>query len=280
MKTKMKFLLISVLFFSLVLSGCVSPSQPEEPSSDVGISDVERPDASSASFIEGEDISGNGNETEDISVPDVKYGAENGSSLIYSVTLFPANVTSGATINISVEAASEVEAVEVAGEDVRLVNSNGTWKGSVSASSNIGDYTLGIIARDGSGNSAEASVPYRVLLLEGGADITVFSRANNVTAGGEVLVNIRVKNTQNVDDIFRIYLDTGSSEVPESSKAEPSWFEWTEKTLEIRAGKDVSIPLNIRVSEGVGPGYRFFSAKVVSETSEVRGFDTGYLLVS
>ncbi|WP_440956235.1 COG1470 family protein [Methanosarcina sp. Mfa9] len=280
MKTKMKFLLISVLVFSLVLSGCVSPSQPEEPSSDVGISDVEGPDASSVSFIEGEDISGNGDGTEDSSLPDVKSRAEYVSSLIYSVTLFPTNATSGAIINISVEAAPEVEAVEIAGEDAGLVNDNGTWKGSIIAPSEAGAYALEITARDGSGGCAEASVPYRVLLLEGGADITVFPRANNVTAGEEVLVNIKVKNTQNIDDVFSVYLDTGSSEVPEGSQAEPGWFEWTEKTVELRTGQDVSLPLSIRVSEGISPGYRLFSAKVVSETSKVQGFDTGYLLVS
>lgn len=277
MKTKMKFLLISVLVFSLVLSGCVSPSQPEEPSSDVGISDVEGPDASSVSFIEGEDISGNGDGTEDNSLPDVKSRAEYVSSLIYSVTLFPTNATSGAIINISVEAAPEVEAVEIAGEDAGLVNDNGTWKGSIIAPSEAGAYALEITARDGSGGCAEASVPYRVLLLEGGADITVFPRANNVTAGEEVLVNIKVKNTQNIDDVFRVYLDATSSEVPAGSQAEPGWFEWTEKTVELRTGQDVSIPLSVNVPEGATSGYRLFSAKVVSETSKVQGFDTGYL---
>lgn len=280
MKAKAKFLLISVLFFSLVLSGCVSPSQPEESAAAGAESEPGQQGASSGSFAEGEGVSESMPDAGDSSVPDINSESGETSSLIRSVTLFPANAMPGASINVSVEAASGVEKVEIAGEDVGLVNENGIWKGSIIAPSEAGAYVLEITAGDGSGGCAEASVPYRVLLLEGGADITVFPRANNVTAGEEILVNIRVKNTQNVDDIFRVYLDATGSEVPAGSQAEPDWFEWSEKTVELRAGQDVSLPLNIRISEGISPGYRLFSAKVVSETSEVQGFDTGYLLVS
>ncbi len=280
MNAKAKFLLISVLFFSLVLSGCVSPSQPEESAAAGAESEPGQQGASSGSFDEGDSVSESMPDAGDSSVPDINSGSGENFSLIRSVTLFPANTTPGASINVSVEAASGVETVEVAGEDIGLVNENGTWKGSIIAPSEAGAYVLEITARDGSGGCAEASVPYRVLLLEGGADITVFPRVNNVTAGEEILVNIRVKNTQNIDDIFRVYLDASSSEVPEGSQAEPDWFEWSEKTVELRAGQDVSLPLNIRIPGGISPGYRLFSAKVVSETSEVQGFDTGYLLVS
>ena len=275
MKTKAKFLLISVLFFSLVLSGCVSPSQPEESAAAGAESEPGQQGASSGSFAEGEGVSERMLEAGDSSVPDINSGSGETFSLIRSVTLFPANATPGACINVSVEAVSGVETVEIAGEDVGLVNENGTWKGSIIAPLEAGAYALEITARDGSRGSAKTSVPYKVLLLEGGVDITVSPRANNVTAGEEVLVNIRVKNTQNIDDVFRVYLDV--SKVPAASQAEPGWFEWTEKTVELRTGQDVSIPLSVNVPEGATSGYRLFSAKVVSETSKVQGFDTGYL---
>ncbi len=267
MNTKVKFLLISVLFFSLVISGCVSPSQPEESSSDAAQSEAGQSNDSLTSI----DSSG---EEEAGAVPDLKSGPDS-ASLIRSVTLFPANATAGASIDISVETAPEVEEVDANEVDVLFANNNGTWEGSISAPSDIGNYVLEITARDAAGKSADVSVPYSVLLLEGGANIAVSPRANNVTAGEEVLLNIKVKNTQNIDDVFRVSLD--ASGVPAGSQADIEWFEWTEKTVELRAGQEVSFPLSVQVPEGVTSGYKLFRARMVSETSPIQSLDTGYL---
>ncbi|MFY1110640.1 MAG: metallophosphoesterase [Methanosarcinaceae archaeon] len=195
-----------------------------------------------------------------------------------SFVLFPANTTAGATIDIEVNATDNVGVTEVTAGDTWLTEVDGVWQGSITAPSSVGDYSLLIKASDAAGNTAETSVPYHVVLVEGGADITVSPRASSVVAGNNVSVGIKVKNTQNVDDIFNIRINLDG--VPESYWADLSGFGWTETDVKLRAGEERTFPLEVEVSAGTSAGYRLFKANVDSETSAVYGFDTGYLIVS
>ena len=198
--------------------------------------------------------------------------------VIESVVLFPANTTAGSTIEIKVSATDDVEVIEVKAGDIQLINTDGIWKGSITAPSSPGDYSLQITAKDAAGNTVETSVPYHVVQLSGGANIAVSPRSSSVTAGNTVSLSIKVKNTQNIDDTFKVHLSV--SELPASYQAGLSWFNWTEKVVTLKAGEEILVPVEIAVPEGTAAGRKLFRANVNSETSSITGFDTGYLAIS
>ncbi|WP_156161174.1 DUF3344 domain-containing protein, partial [Methanosarcina sp. 2.H.T.1A.6] len=198
--------------------------------------------------------------------------------VIESVVLFPANTTAGATINFSVNATDNVEVTKVTAGEVQLNNTDGIWKGSITAPSALGDYSLQITAKDAAGNTANTSVPYRVVQLSGGANIAASPRASSVAAGNNVSLTIKVKNTQNIDDTFIVKISV--SELPVSYQADLFWFDWTEKSVTLKAGEEVLIPVKVTVPEETAAGRKFFRANVKSETSSISGFDTGYLVIA
>ncbi|MHB8103488.1 MAG: hypothetical protein ACYDEF_15280 [Methanosarcina sp.] len=65
-------------------------------------------------------------------------------------------------------------------------------------------YSLSINASDAVGNIAETSVPYRVVLLQGGPNIAVSPRSSSAVAGNTIPLSIKVKNIQNTDDTFKV----------------------------------------------------------------------------
>jgi outer membrane protein assembly factor BamB len=199
--------------------------------------------------------------------------------VIDSADMFPANTTAGSTINISVNATDNVELVEVTAGNVALVkDSDGIWKGSITALSSVGSYSLSIKAKDAAGNTAESSVPYRVLQRSGGASIAASPKSSNVAAGSNVSLNIKVKNTQNIDDTFKVRISV--SELPAAYQANLSWFNWTEKLVTLKAGQEFLIPIKVNVPDGTAAGRKLFRANVNSETSTLTGFDTGYLVIA
>jgi len=197
--------------------------------------------------------------------------------VIESVTLYPANTTPGATIDISMSASDNIEVVEVTADGNPLINSNGVWEGRIIAPSSLGEYALLITARDVAGNTADTSAPYRVVLREGGASISVVPGANNVIAGDTVSFNIKVKNTQNIDDVFRVHINV--SELPSAYQADIIWFEWTEEVINVRSGEEVIVPMSVTIPSGVS-GFKAFRAKANSIVSTTYAFGTGYLIIS
>ncbi len=195
-----------------------------------------------------------------------------------SVVLFPANTTAGSTIDIEVNATDNVGVAQITAGDTQLTKTDGIWQGSITAPSSIGEYSLSITASDAAGNTAETSAPYHVVLLEGGADIAVSPRASSVVAGNNVSVGIKVKNTQNIDDIFKVRINIDG--VPDSYCTDLSCFGWTETDVQLRAGEERIFPLEVAVTAGTAAGYKLFRANVDSESSSIYGFDTGYLIVS
>ncbi|MDQ1255380.1 MAG: hypothetical protein QG646_4666, partial [Euryarchaeota archaeon] len=199
--------------------------------------------------------------------------------VIDSAVLFPANTTAGSKINIAVNATDNKEVTEVTAGNITLVkDSDGVWQGSITAPSSVGSYSLSIKAKDTAGNTAESSVPYRVLQRSGGANIAASPRSSSVAAGGNVSLAIKVKNTQNIDDTFKVRVSV--SELPSAYQANTSWFDWTEKTVTLKAGQEVLIPIKVNVPEGTAAGRKLFRAYVNSETAALTGYDTGYLVIS
>jgi hypothetical protein len=197
--------------------------------------------------------------------------------VIGSVVLFPANTTAGATISLSINATDDIDVTEVTASDTLLTKTDGFWQGSITAPSSVGGYSLSIKAKDAAGNTAETSMPYRVVQLEGGASISVSPRYSNVTAGSTVPLTIKVKNTQNIDDSFKVNISVG--ELPASYQANLTWFDWTEQNIKLRAGEEVLLPIKVNGSAGTATGRKLFRANVMSDTSSITGLDTGYLTV-
>ncbi len=198
--------------------------------------------------------------------------------VINSVNLFPASTIPGTTIHVNVDAMDELEVIKVDAGDVSLVKKDGIWQGSITAPNELGDYSLSIIARDAVGNTAETSVPYHVVRVEGGASISVSPRFSRVSAGNDVSLTIKVKNTQNIDDIFNVRINTDG--LPESYSANLAGFSWTENEVKLRAGEEKVFPLEVNVPAGAPRGFKLFRTNVDSETTSIYGTSVGYLLVS
>lgn len=197
--------------------------------------------------------------------------------VIESVVLFPANTIAGSTINVTVTAKDNIDVTGVTAGDIQLAKTEGIWQGSITAPSSVGDYSLLITAKDAAGNTAETSAPYHVVLLSGGANIAVSPRSSSVVAGNNLPLNIKVKNTQNIDDTFTVRISV--SELPALYQANLTWFDWTDQNVKLRAGEEVTIPIKVNIPAGTAPGYKLFRANIKSETSVITGFDTGYLMV-
>jgi len=208
---------------------------------------------------------------EDVSVPT--------PLTIESVSLYPANTTPGATMEIIVDVVGGADGIEVAVDGVSLSEIDGVWKGSITAPAVLGEHTVLITATDNTGSLASSSVLCNVRSLLGSADVSISPRSSSVAAGDIVTLEVRVKNNENIDEIFNLDLDMNVDGVPPSYCAESSWFGWQEKEVRLRAGEEIIIPLEVEIPGDVS-SYRFFCIKFSSAVSPVYGFDTGYFIVS
>ena len=197
--------------------------------------------------------------------------------VIQSVVLFPANTTAGSKINISANVMDNIGVVGVTAGDIQFTKTDGIWNGSIIAPSSVGSYSLSINASDAAGNIAETSVPYRVVLLQGGPNIAVSPRSSSVVRGNNTTLAVKVKNIQNIDDTFKVRFSV--SELPASYQANLTWFNWTEQNVNLRAGQEVIIPMKVNVPAETAKGSKLFRANVKAEISKLTGFDTGYLTV-
>ncbi|MDI9395494.1 MAG: hypothetical protein QM426_08815 [Euryarchaeota archaeon] len=148
----------------------------------------------------------------------------------------------------------------------------------ITAPALVGSYSLSINSTDAAENTANTSVPDPVVQISGGANIAVSPRASSVEAGKTVDLNIKVKNTQNIDDTFEVKISV--NELPASYQADLSWFEWTEKTITLKSGEEVLLPVKVTVPGDALAERKLFRANVKSETSSISGFDTGYLTIT
>ena len=198
--------------------------------------------------------------------------------VIESASLYPANTTPGSTIKLEVDVTGGTGVTEVSANGILLEEINGVWRGSVTASSAIGEHTILVIASDAAGNTAKTSMLYNVFSREGDVYVSVSSEENNIKPDNIASLNLKIKNNQNIDDIFKILINL--YDPSESLPADFSWFEWAEKEVKLEAGEECTFLIEVEVPADTAPGCWFFKVNVDSETSEVCGFDKGHLIVS
>ena len=198
--------------------------------------------------------------------------------VIESVVLFPANTTAGSKIDISANVTDNIGVAEVTAGDVQMMSIDGSWQGNITAPSSRGKYSLSIKADDAAGNTVNTSVPYSVVRRQGGVNVAVLPTASKVVAGKNTTLAVKVKNTQNIDDTFKVRI--GINGLPAFYRAGAPWFNWTEKTVTLRAKQEVLIPIEVTVPAGTVTGHKLFKVNVNSEKFSVHGSDTAYLVIS
>lgn len=196
---------------------------------------------------------------------------------IESATLDAYTVPSDSTIHITVEATDNIGVTSVTADGIDLTETENTWQGDITTPTTPGDYTITIHAEDAQGNFDETTVDYSVVTPQGGLGVAVLPRMSPVTAGSTVNLEIKVVSTENFDDTIHVYLSTDG--LPEPYKADLSWLNWTEADVEIPAGGEVVIPLEVNIP-GDASGYKMFRANGESTKWTATGFDTGILFVS
>ncbi|HWQ49211.1 MAG TPA: hypothetical protein VN414_09750, partial [Methanosarcina sp.] len=196
---------------------------------------------------------------------------------IQLVTLFPANTTAGSKIDISANIKDNAGVTKVMAGDAQLISIGGSWQGNITAPSSPGKYSLSIKANDAAGNTVDTSIPYNVVRRQGGVKVEVLPKVSKVVAGKSTTVIVKVKNTQNIDDTFKVRVNVNG--LPAFYRADTSWFNWAEKTVNLRAKQEILIPIEVKVPSGTVTILKVFRTNVNSEKFSVHGSDNGYLVI-
>jgi len=159
---------------------------------------------------------------------------------------------------------------EVTADGSHLTYSDGLWQGSITAASSAGSYTVNIRAKDAANNVAESTAAYTVVAPTGGLGVGISPMSTTVTAPATINYNIRIKSTENIDDIIRVYV---SMDGLSSSYHMPlTWFNWTEKTVKLSAGSETVIPLTLNIpSDAAGKKAFRIKAESILWTSKAQG---------
>ncbi len=203
--------------------------------------------------------------------------ADTAPPVIESVTLYPANTTAGSTINISVKASDNVGVAEVTANGTPLTNISGLWKGSITAASSVGSYTVTVRANDSAGNSAERTANYSVVIPVGGLGTAILPKTSSAVAGSIKPLNIKVKSTENIDDVLHVYLTLEG--IPASYQANLTWFNWTDMTVQVPAKGEILLPIEVAIPAGTS-GYKSFGVKVESIKWNSKAKDYGAIMVT
>jgi uncharacterized membrane protein len=196
------------------------------------------------------------------------------------VNIFPSTTVAGSTIHVTVSAADNVGVDSVTVDDNPLTKTGDIWEGDITVPSDAspGDYEINIHAEDAAENAVESTISYTVIALrEGGASASVVPRSSIATPDSIVHLVIKVRNTENVDDTFLVHINV--SDLPASYQADLTWFNWTEKEVQVRSGEEVELPIEVAIPSDAS-GYKAFRAKVNSLTWKPYAYDTGYIKVT
>jgi hypothetical protein len=196
---------------------------------------------------------------------------------IESVTLDAYTTIPDATIHVTVEAIDNVGVTSVTANGAALVETGSTWEGDITAPSDTGDYTLTIIAEDAAENVAETAVDYSVVIPTGGLGMAILPKISSAPAGSTLPLDIKIVSTENFDDILHVYLSTDG--IPPAYQADLSWFNWTDTTVQIPAGQEIVLPVEVDIPDGIA-GYKSFGVKAESTKWSSDAQDYGAVLVT
>ncbi|AKB37032.1 hypothetical protein MSSAC_2442 [Methanosarcina siciliae C2J] len=197
--------------------------------------------------------------------------------VIHSFSSYPVNTTGDSVINVTVDVTDNIGVVNVTVDDVQLTKNGDLWEGSIQAPSDAGEYSIPVVALDAAGNKAESSLPCNVLIREGSVSFSMNPIMTFAAKGTTVPFEITILNGQNVDDTLKIQIDNDT--VPTSSSIDPSWYSWTEKDVNLRAGEEITLLLEVEVPENA-TGFRFFVVSMDSTLYPTSRAGFGCLLIN
>ncbi|WP_187151728.1 lectin like domain-containing protein [Methanosarcina siciliae] len=197
--------------------------------------------------------------------------------VIHSFSSYPVNTTEDSVINVTVNVTDNIGVVNVTVDDVQLTKNGDLWEGSIQAPSDAGEYSIPVVALDAAGNKAESSLPCNVLIREGSVSFSMNPIMTFAAKGTTVPFEITILNGQNVDDTLKIQIDNDT--VPTSSSIDPSWYSWTEKDVNLRAGEEITLLLEVEVPENA-TGFRFFVVSMDSTLYPTNRAGFGCLLIN
>jgi hypothetical protein len=227
------------------------------------------------------DISGNVNETWVNSTVTTlaELASDTEKPVIQSVVLYPANTTTGSTINVTVTATDNIDVTGVTAGDIQLAKTDGLWQGSVTVPSSVGDYSLLITAKDATGNTAETTANYKVVTPTGSLGVGIAPKTTTAPTSGKTIdYTVKIKSIQNFDDIVRVNVTMDG--LPASYQIPLDWFEWNNKTINIPSNSTVSLPLKLTIPPGQAAGRKAFKVRANSTLWITSASDSGVITIS
>lgn len=227
------------------------------------------------------DISGNVNETWVNSTVTTlaELASDTEKPVIQSVVLYPANTTTGSTINVTVTATDNIDVTGVTADDIQLIKTDGIWQGSITAPSSVGDYSLLITAKDATGNTAETTTNYKVVTPTGSLGVGISPKTTTAPTSGKTIdYTVKIKSIQNFDDIVRVNVTMDG--LPASYQISSDWFEWNNQTINIPSNSTVSLPLKLTIPPGQAAGRKAFKVRANSTLWITSAYDSGVITIS
>lgn len=197
---------------------------------------------------------------------------------INSMFLYPGNTTRNSAINVTVNATDNIGVVNVSVNGIFLKKDGNLWKGSIKAPSRIGSYKIPVIVLDAAGNKAEGSMPCNVVTRRGQLSVSISPANLAVKKGTGGNLQLTIKNSQNIDDTVRVRIAIDTSQTS-TRRANLAWFSWNEKAVDLKAGQQITLPLEVKVPANV-TGTKSYQVRVSSAYSTTSGSSKGNLVIS
>ena len=116
-----------------------------------------------------------------------------------------------------------------------------------------------------------------VLAITGGLNVAITPKISEAPTGSSCDLNLTIISTQDFDDTLNVTVTTDG--IPESWKADSSWFDWTSREEQINAGETLEIPFPVNIPADVSPGSKAFRIIARSGRTGQEAYDTGMLSI-
>jgi parallel beta-helix repeat protein len=122
--------------------------------------------------------------------------------------------------------------------------------------STAGSYTVNLTITDNEGVKNSSTASFHVVNPIGGMSVAILPKIKNATAGAPCKFTIRIRNTQNFDELVSI--NVTNSSIPPEYQADLAWFNWTYYSyLYISSHEYRDLGLRLDIPAGV-LGYKSF----------------------